>query len=317
LYILYDFENTWRKNYVKRFNECIPHEYTKKNGKKIGWHESDIEDLPFDTNTENADNLDNDFSEINDFNFLSNIIKTIIKSTSEKKDSPDSVECVPVLLSGDTIGYFYPTRSLIEVGSLLSGEALRPIKKEARNLRKGDLILIRLSGRDLIRDKADELLKLEKKVQLREISSIWKLALKKFSDNKSIYQVCTALNDAGANCHPQQVQYWIYGDTICPNDINVLSAIKSLSNIEDFQRSVNDVFEAGKEIQGYHVRAGRWLSSELRSKANEIREIIHNAGFIAKGQIEGIGEIYIYTVEDVFEKQYVSKNKINKLEGLD
>lgn len=317
IFVLYDFENNWRKNFVKRFDECLPHEHTKKSGVKIGWSDRDYDDRPFDTNIESDPVDDAEPKEIDDYNFHSNIIRSIVKSGSASDNSADLVECIPVMLSGDNIGYFYPTRTLIEVGSLLSGEALRPVKKEARNLRKGDLILIRQSGRDIIREKADELLAIEGKKQLRQISSVWKEALTMYSQDKPLNQVCAALNNAGGTCHIQQVQYWVDGDTICPENKNVLSAIASLSDSEVFNIAVDDVYAAGREIQGYHVRAGRWLNSELKSKTNEIREIIRNAGSIAKGQIDGIGEIIIYTVEEVFEKQYISKNKLNRTEVLD
>lgn len=317
IFVLYDFENKWRKSFAKRFDECLPHEHTKKNSVKIGLSNRDYEDKPFDINIESDSIDDFEYKEIDDYNFYSNIIRSIVKSGFADSESADSVECIPVILSGDNIGYFYPTSTLIEVGSFLSGETMGPIRKEAKNLCKGDLILIRQSGRDLIREKADELLAIEGKTKLRQISSLWKEALLKYSQDKPLNQVCAALNNAGGTCYLQQVQHWILGDTICPENKNILSAIAALSDPEFFNIDIDDVFAAGKEIQGYHVRAGRWLNSELKSKTNEIREIIHNAGSIAKGKIDGIGEVVIYTVEDVFEKQYVSKNKLNRTEALD
>ena len=78
--------------------------------------------------------------------------------------------------------------------------------------------------------------------------------------------------------------------------------------------AIDSIYEAGKRVQHYHQQAGRWLTDELKNKATEIKEIAKRS--VPQGTIDGIGEVYIYTVEEVFDKEYVPKAKINKIEDL-
>jgi len=317
IFVLYDFEDNWRKSYIKHIEKCLPYENMKNIGVKIGWHFDEKKDIFYDTNIVSDLMEDEDYTEIDNYSFQRNIIRSVVKSETVNENSVDSIECVPILFSGDYIGYFHPKHKLFELRDLLLDENKKPVKKEARKLCDGDIILVRQSGRDIIKEKADELLKLNGMKKLREISSVWKRALSIYSQGKSLEQVCEALKGVGAVCSIQQVKYWIYGDTICPEKKEVISAIAKLSSPEDFQESVDAVYNAGEEIKGYHIKAGQWLTKELKSRTNEIRQIIYNSGSTAKGEIEGVGDVAIYTVEEVFEKQYISKSRLNKMEELD
>lgn len=319
VFVLYDYENKWRERYVKRFDECIPHERIKETANKISFAQEEIYDKPLDRIfTEDTE----DFEEISDYNISNTIIRATFENTDIEQDSAEAIECVPVILSGDKIAYFYPTHDVIDVSGLSKGDIDRPTKKEAIKLKKGDKILIRQSDKDIIREKADVLMAQKGESNLREQTEIWSTLLGAYAEHKTIIDVCRALNAEGGECTSQQVRYWLSGETIMPREKDVLVAIGIIASqvpelkerCEQYLNVIDDIYEAGRNVQGYHQSAGRWLTSELKNKAQEIKTIANSS--ISYGEVEGIGEIHIYTVEDVLNKEIIGRGRINRIEDL-
>lgn len=326
-YILYDFENRWKENFDSMFDVKIPHKLVMATAKILG---VDQDIVKFDrlnnideTNTD-MDTVDDEYDEISDYNIRKEVIFSTVKTTPlSSSSSIDSVECIPVLFVGDKIGFFYPTHDVIDVTALSRGVLGRALKKDACRLRKGDKILIRQSDKDLIRERADILMANDPSCD-RKTVEIWRDLLIAYSQDKTIVSVRDALNIEGANCTFQQVRGWLFNETIIPRDKAVLIAIgrvvekaaneelKKLSS--SYLSAVDIIFNTGKTIQAYHQRAGRWLTSELKNKAEDIKRIIDSVTHT--GNIEGIGEITIYTVDEVLDKEIVPRNKINRIEDL-
>ncbi len=320
-YLLYDFESKWRNRFVNRFDECLPHESVKASAAKINIPVENIGANPFDKAVETAE--DNEFDEISDYNISHKIIRsTIVGGKKYTTDMPDTVICIPVIFEGNKIGYFYPEHDLIDVSALIRGDINRPVKKPASSLKKGDNILIRQSGRDIIREKADWLMESAGEKDIRELSELWCVLLQLYAKGKSISDVCRLLNAENADCTFQQVRYWLSGETIMPRDKNVLIAIaKCVSKAQllpDTDKPIIDlvdlIFDAGRKVQAYHQKAGRWLTSELKNKAEDIKILFKSDA--PYGTIEGIGEVYIYTVEDVLDKELTERGKLNRIEDL-
>ena len=319
VFILYDYENKWRERYVKRFDECIPHESIKKTADKISFAQEDIYDKPLDRIfTEDTE----EFDEISDYNIPNTIIRATFGNTGIEQDSAEAIECVPVLLSEEKIAYFYPTHDVIDVTGLSKGDIDRPTKKDAIKLKRGDKILIRQSDKDIIREKADILMAQKGENDLRAQTEIWSTLLSVYAEHKSIVDVCRALNNEGGECTFQQVRYWLSGETIMPREKEVLIAIGIVASrvpeleemCEKYLNVIDSIFEAGRKVQGYHQSAGRWLTSELKNRAQEIKSIANSS--VSHGEVEGIGEIHIYTVEDVLNKEIIGRARINRIEDL-
>lgn len=319
VFILYDYENKWRERYVKRFDECIPHESIKKTADKISFAQEDIYDKPLDRIfTEDTE----EFDEISDYNIPNTIIRATFGNTGIEQDSAEAIECVPVLLSEEKIAYFYPTHDVIDVTGLSKGDIDRPTKKDAIKLKRGDKILIRQSDKDIIREKADILMAQKGENDLRAQTESWSTLLSVYAEHKSIVDVCRALNNEGGECTFQQVRYWLSGETIMPREKEVLIAIGIVASrvpeleemCEKYLNVIDSIFEAGRKVQGYHQSAGRWLTSELKNRAQEIKFIANSS--VSHGEVEGIGEIHIYTVEDVLNKEIIGRARINRIEDL-
>lgn len=319
VYILYDYENKWRERYVKKFDECIPHEKIRKIADKISFSQEDIYDKPLDRIfTEDTE----EFEEISDYNISDIIVRSTFGNTGVEPTSAEAIECVPVILSEDKIAYFYPTHDIIDVTGLSKGNIDKPIKKDAIKLKKGDMILIRQSDKDIIREKANSLMMQNGENDLRAKTEMWSTLLSVYAEGKSIVDVCRALNIEGGECTFQQVRYWLSGETIMPREKEVLIAIGIVASrvpelkemCENYLNEIDSIYEAGRKVQGYHQSAGRWLTSELKNKAQEIKSIANSS--LSHGEVEGIGEIHIYTVEDVLNKEIIGRGRINRIEGF-
>lgn len=319
-YILYDFENRWRSGLVKKIDECMPYDDVKERAEEIGLSESDLSPTSLDKADEEME--DEGEREIEDYNFGNTIIRNTLKAQESNRESATAIECVPILLSDDKIAYFYPTHDVIDVTSLMIFDAQRPLKKDAARLRKGDKILIRQSDRDIIREKADILMEHDNKSNIRDLSEIWCTLLQCYAADKSITQVWQAIIGTGASCTFQQVRCWISGETILPRDRKVLVAIGEIcrkipelaEKASDYNEKIDRIIELGRQVQSYHQKAGVCVTKELRSKAAEIRKIATLPN--PHGNIEGIGDVFIYTVEDVLDKMIIERNKMNRVESL-
>ena len=319
VYILYDYENRWRESFIAKFDECIPHEKIKSAAQAVHVSEDGIADKPFDkTDTK----IDIEFEEIADYTISNKIIRSTFTNQRTNANEEDSIECVPVLLSEEKIAYFYPTHDLIDVTLLTMERVDRPVKKDAAMLKKGDKILVRQSGKDIIKERADLLMCQAGETSLRESSELWIEILTIYAKNKTIKEVWRSLNKAGGECSFQQVMYWLLGTTIMPRDINILRVIGEIasheSGLEELSKKylslIDNIFEAGKRVQAYHQKAGRWLTCELKNKAAEIKAIADKTP--SRGIVDEIGEIAIYTVEDILDKEQVGRNLVNRIEEL-
>ena len=317
VYIIYDFENRWRERFCNRINECLPHQKVRETAAYIALSDA-INELPFDMRCDDI----SEYDEIADYNIYQQIVRSTYSGSHLSQSDVGALECITVILSGEKVARFYPTHDVVDVTGLLHGTLDRPVKKDAKKLHKGDKILIRLSDKDIVRETADMLMQQEGEPELREKSGIWCKLLQACSEGKTIWAIHSALNNAGADCSFQQVMYWIAGETIMPNDKKVLMAIATvaskhpaLKELSDrFRSMIDDVYMAGKLVQNYHTRAGFQISSELKNKAGAIRRIALNGA--TGGNIEGIGDVVIYTVEEVLEKEYVERSKLNVVEDL-
>lgn len=319
IFILYDYENKWRESFVKKFDECIPHGEIMRVADKADFSKEDIYDKPMDRIfIEDTEELE----EISDYNLPGNIIRDTLGNKSNEKEAVDDIDAIPILLSNDKIAYFYPSHDVIDITALIAGDIDRPLKKEACKLKKGDKILIRQSGKDIIREQADALMLQQGENILREQADTWYNLLSAYAEGKATSDVCKAIEQAGGECTFQQVRYWLSGETIMPRDKEILKSIGAITSeiptlkeqSKLFLNDIDKIYEAGKRVKAYHQIAGKRLTKALKSKAQEIKNIAKRNR--SSGVVDGIGEIYIYNVEEVLSKEMVERRQINRIEDL-
>lgn len=317
VYLVYDFENKWRERFRNRINECLPHDKVKEAAAFIALEDA-VHERPFDM----GDGDKSEYEEIADYNTYQQIVRSAYTGSLLSQSDVGVSECIPIILSGEKVARFYPSHDVVDVTGLLYGTLDRPVKKDAKKLHKGDKILIRSSDKDIVRETADILMRQNGELELREKAGMWCRLLQAYSEGKTISAIQSALNNAQADCSFQQVMYWLAGETIMPDDKGVLSAIASVASkqpalkdlSDNFAGMIDDVYSAGRRVQNYHTRAGFQISSELKNKARDIRKIAFNGS--TGGNIEGIGDVVIYTVEEVLEKEYIERSRLNVVEYL-
>ena len=118
----------------------------------------------------------------------------------------------------------------------------------------------------------------------------WVQALRYLAENRTENEVCELINGNNHLCDTLQVRYWLAGDTICPDKVEVLQSISLMASHIMPENRVNEVYNAGKAVQEFHRKAGRWLTAELKQKSREIREIYRSG--CNEGFLDGIGELY-------------------------
>lgn len=307
--VLYDFENKWRSAFIRRLDSSFSHEELKKTISKMNISNNEIANVPFD-NVEIEIDSNNPFND--EYDFDRNIIRRAVGKSTASENLADSVECVPVILSGETVALWGLGHEVFDVTDICFEGSDKTEKITAEKLSPGHIVLIRQSGRNLITEKADQLMKHENRESLRKTASLWASTLANYAAGKTIQEVTDALASAGSLCTPQQVRYWIQGETIRPNDKEAIRSIAKISDDNYLMSNIDKVYIAGGDVQEYHRKAGRLLSKAIKNKAKEIQNIYFSGSM--SGVLEGIGEIRLYVVEEVLSKEFVSRNKINSLE---
>lgn len=319
VYLQYAFENAWRNSLVRKINECIPVGFSSQTATAAG-----IDDVSSGISFDDVV-IPNDgasFVDNTDYTFSTGVIKYTLPSHSTHYDRDEEVECIPMLLSNDKIAFFFPTHDVIDVSSLLHFPNSNAQKKEARELEKGNMILVRESEKDIIREKADQMMNAKNEGYLREASEQWHQLLLAFSQKKPINEIAKLFEKNGSDCSPQVIRNWLDGDTICPRDIENLRLLAKITkNIPilknmamDFESKIDYIYGAGRKVQSYHQAAGRLLTTALRDKRKEILDISRRSP--KRGKIEGIGDISIFTVEEILDVEAVPRLKVNKIEDL-
>ena len=310
-YLLYDFENQWRKRHLNRISNCIPEEKIRKKAVDLGIVSQNKKKIY--ENNEYEDDI-HDQSELVEYNYEQILMRDIISRNGSTVSQTNTVECVPIIFDQTIVGYFWPHHSLIDITDLCAGNADSSRSKEACKMKKGNIVLFRKSEKDIVREKADELLVKANATGLREISETWIKALRHIADDKTEIEVCELINKDRYLCDGLQVRYWLAGDTICPDKIEVLQSISLLASSIMPPDKVNEVYNAGKAIQEFHRKAGRWLTAELKQKSREIRDIFRSGQ--NEGFLDGIGDVEIHVVNDVLEKEFVDRSKMNRIEEV-
>jgi len=139
--------------------------------------------------------------------------------------------------------------------------------------------------------------------------------LSEYSEGKKVQDIVKDLESEGVECSIQQIRNWLMGETIRPNDINVIGAIAKVSGNMKLLSEMTVIYDAGGRVQEYHRKAGRWLSNELKNRSKEI-EAIYTSGNTL-GRVTGIGDVRLYTVEEILPKEFVSRNRINTMEAYE
>jgi len=131
------------------------------------------------------------------------------------------------------------------------------------------VLMVRGSNRDVLRHAADA----ELKPGIREISAVWKEALRRHAEGRGSSEIARELAAVGCRRTAQTIRLWLSDDgLIGPHEGNedVLSAIVKITRDVEFGRKVDDCRAAISLVRQKHHEIGRRLARRVMERAAEL-----------------------------------------------
>lgn len=244
----------------------------------------------------------------------------IIKGSQEAVKEP--VEAIPVNFVGGYLAFYQTGHRILSATNIIVNDADR-IKEEDKklpaNLNLGDFVVVRETGRDIIKELADIILENSGKTDCRKLASGWKDALvieKIFFSNDQIYANLVA---AGCKKGQESVYRWLNDeDIIAPQDKEDLQFIAKVTGNLTMMEMLDQIYDAAQIVRRAHSKAGRILSETLKAR---IVQALDEYGDIdpfniwepIEMQVEGIGTVRILKIIDIGTPVIVDKSDTNHL----
>lgn len=141
----------------------------------------------------------------------------------------------------------------------------------AKDVTVGDKIVFRPKSRDLVREVADELIEDGQ----RELSGLWRVALRSYMSEHSVSEesMCSKLRAAGCKSQAQAIGNWIHDDDmIAPQQYRTdIPIIAEVTSDETLKTQIETVFEAIRNVRSAHQqKAPRVIAKRIRARAAEV-----------------------------------------------
>ena len=251
-------------------------------------------------------------------------IELVIKSTRYRQFSGGSktaevVDAYPVSFVGGYLAFYRSGHKALVATDIIMNNGDKITSKLPEKLIIGDFIVIRESGRDMVRVIADLILERAGKSELRKLSSKWREALSVEALFSSVEEIYEKLRSNGCNKDYTTVRNWMTNDELIqPGDKEDLLCIATATGDQVLKEKLEEIYEAGREVRSAHIHAGRILSNRLRQKIGEyIQELGEIDAFNVWDpitlQIDEIGQVKILKVIDVSSVIPVDIGNTNRL----
>ena len=259
-------------------------------------------------------------SEIDEFDDIELILKaTKFRRYGGNAKSAEIVDAYPVNFVGGCLAFYRSGHKALVATDIISNNGDKIIFKLPEKLAVGDYIVIRESGRDMVRIIADLILERSGKADIRNLSLKWKDALLAKTRFYSYEEIYRRLYKNGCDKDYATVRNWITNDDLIqPNDKEDLCCIVKTFGDQILYEKLDDIYEAGKDVRRAHIQAGRVLSSRLKQKIGEYLQNVREANTInlwepISLQIEEIGQVKILRIIDINDVIPVDAGNTNRL----
>ncbi|WP_133966249.1 DrmE family protein [Eubacterium limosum] len=246
------------------------------------------------------------------------------KQYATKNDMGDVITACPVSFVGNYFAFFTEGHEVIIATDIIYGEGETIKRKKINGLMSGDFIVIRESSKDIIREVADEILENRGLSKLRSLSEKWKEALNIEKAFSNMNEIIERLHKAGCSKNKATIKNWINSDTvIMPQKKRDLEIIAEITGDPVLSEKMDEIFNAGKIVQGAHIQAGSVLSDKLQqSIAEKLLEQNNidpfNIWDPLELEIDGIGNIKILKIVGIATSFInVQNSDVNKLMSED
>jgi hypothetical protein len=234
-----------------------------------------------------------------------------------------------VTLSGGYSCYLtehYEIPVVTDFVSSASGESEKIPMKNVSALNIGDFVVFNEGTQgDVLRELADEALRRSGRGHLREISSLWKLALRQFADtspdgfldSSEVRHAVRRLIAAGIERTEVTLRSWLTdGATIGPRDDGDLDIIARAIENPILSARLNEVKGAIREVRGAHLQASSYLAKKLLAYLPEMLNGTRVESSLIL-DVGGLTRAVVACVEEIAEDPIcVGATQVNRLKTL-
>ena len=231
----------------------------------------------------------------------------------------ESVQAIPISFHGGFCTFIKPSHRLIVLSESFLSIVGRVSEKKVDKIKVGDLIVVRDSGKNIIREVADEILRNNNKEEYRNISTKWRRVFSQAESNMSFNQIYWKLNEADCFVHRLTLHNWMTDeDMIGPGNKENLIQIARAFDDEDLMRDVENIHEAIMCVRTAHQQAGMLLGKRLKEAIPKAAtEFSENGGSIQNEpitiQLENIGQVRIFKILDISSPMDVNLGNVNRI----
>lgn len=233
------------------------------------------------------------------------------------------VKAKTVVFTENRFAFITETHHLLVVTDLIRGKVSSGSipRRDIGGLHVGDYVLFRESDRDIIREMADKSLAEKNLAHLREIASLWKVALQEQyrACGKDIEQLTLLLWGAGCQREPSTIKNWLFNeDRIGPQDKKDIDRIARVTQNNLLLEKLHEVEEATRIVRSAHLQAAGYITRKLVANLSEIldSELDSYLGIRPSMvlDLDDFGQIKILRVEEILDewKEY-DVNRVNRL----
>lgn len=257
-------------------------------------------------------------------------IETILKENKYRRyvasggfrPASETTEAIPVNFVGGYLAFYQTGHKVLSATNIIVNDADRirdEDKKLPKELKLGDFVVVRESGRDIIKEMADLILEKSGKADLRALSGKWREALNIEALFYSAEEIYSNLKKAGCTKGYQSVRNWITDDdVIAPKDKEDLEFIAKITGNGVLRDLLDQVHEAAQAVRVAHGQAGRLLSGLLKKR---LVEALDQYGDIDPVNIwepielfvDGVGTVRVLKIIDIGSPVVVDKADTNRL----
>ena len=318
--LLYNYENRWKDYAIKKWSESLLY----SNNEEIigsllskGHEEIFVSRYEAGIATDAEDIIEDD--ELEEINLIlrENKYKQFVSGSSS--GNGENVKAIPVSYVGGFLAFYQTGHKLLSATQIITNNADKIKSVLPEELRAGDFIVVRESGRDIIKDLADIILKNSGKGDLRELASKWKevvaIELVFMTENEFFQRMA----EVGCKKGKSTIKKWIEDeDLIAPESKEDLQYIADISGSEVLKELLDDVFEAANTVRRAHRQAGRIISNRLKE---ELADVLKNYGNIdpfnfwepIEIDVQDVGIIKVLKIIDKGNTIYVDPSDTNRL----
>lgn len=311
--LLYRCEIPWVQSAENAWNsQCITNDFSKLNPEINEIDNDNLIKCDIDFKNDVKEDLDEVSKE------QSNIL---IKGLLKENGDSEFAEAIPFVFADNSYAFYSPTKNLVSISGLLSGDFDTPESIQAKNIIIGDVLILRQnSSRDVIEEISEQILMASGDSDSVSLAKCWRdsIEFKLQFEQLTVSELINLIKASGCKRHEATIRTWIVDDSmICPQSVEDLKYIAIALNDEVLLESYPSIFAAAKKVKAARIKAGFKLSDELLSSP-EINEILQNylTNGIMKVQnqtifIKNIGYVSILKVADIGEIQDFPKSLCN------